>query len=446
MKTYIVSDKNIRKSVLTENFFQKIPNSNFKIIKPDDYILNPNIIDGDNVFIINLCSSYDYLTAGYYVSLIAEARGHKVIPNIIHIQDLKSKKILHKIVKWIIETIKDLNSISNEYYDYLDISLNEYIIYNVYSKYKFILREIKNQNKDFKKNSELAILYNPNGKNLPSMPETINKFKDFGKNVMGFNVDIIYPNDIKKIPKYDALFIRDYTHLNNYTYIFSRISEILGLVVIDDPNSILKCMNKVFFTELSFKNDISIPKTYIINRINYLDIVDKLEYPCVIKKPDSSFSRGVFKVNNKDEFIKKVKSLFKNDFLLLVQEFIYTQFDWRIGILDKKPLFACKYFMAKDHWQIYNWSIKSKNKIEYKEGGTETLSIKDVPEEVVNMAIKSASLIGDGLYGVDIKYKDGKVYVMEVNENPNIDVGYEDKVVGDFLYESIFNYFSNRIK
>ena len=42
--------------------------------------------------------------------------------------------------------------------------------------------------------------------------------------------------------------------------------------------------------------------------------------------------------------------------LVLAQEFLYTPFDWRIGVLAGEPLYACKYFMARKHWQIYDHS------------------------------------------------------------------------------------------
>ena len=37
---------------------------------------------GKRVQVINLCRSYKYLGHGYYCSLLAEARGHKVIPSV----------------------------------------------------------------------------------------------------------------------------------------------------------------------------------------------------------------------------------------------------------------------------------------------------------------------------------------------------------------------------
>lgn len=50
-----------------------------------------------NAKVYNLCKSYRYQSAGYYVSLLASARGHKPLPNVLTIQDLKSQSIV-KIV------------------------------------------------------------------------------------------------------------------------------------------------------------------------------------------------------------------------------------------------------------------------------------------------------------------------------------------------------------
>jgi glutathione synthase/RimK-type ligase-like ATP-grasp enzyme len=128
--------------------------------------------------------------------------------------------------------------------------------------------------------------------------------------------------------------------------------------------------------------------------------------------------------------------------LVIGQEFLYTSFDWRIGVLDRAPLFACKYHMAGNHWQIVNCSRKGSSRY----GKAEAFSLEDVPEAVVDAAVKAASLIGDGLYGVDVKEADGKAYVIEINDNPNIDSGVEDKVLGNNLYNRIMEVFLTRIQ
>jgi glutathione synthase/RimK-type ligase-like ATP-grasp enzyme len=167
-----------------------------------------------------------------------------------------------------------------------------------------------------------------------------------------------------------------------------------------------------------------------------------LTYPLVLKQPDSAFSMGVEKVNNADELEMALQRLFGISDLIIAQEFMPSEFDWRIGVLDQMPLFACKYYMANNHWQVYNWKSESK----FKEGNSDTLAIDDVPEAVVKTAVKAASLIGDGLYGIDLKMVNGEVYVIEINDNPNIDADIEDLVLKDVLYEKIARSLFNRIE
>jgi len=164
--------------------------------------------------------------------------------------------------------------------------------------------------------------------------------------------------------------------------------------------------------------------------------------PVILKQPDSSFSKGVIKVKSSNELEESLNTMFKESDLVIGQEFMVSQFDWRIGVLDQKPLFACKYYMAKGHWQIYNWNSDPKNM----EGNSETLPLDQVPDKVITTALKASRLMGDGLYGVDLKEIDGEVFVIEVNDNPNIDNGIEDKILGEDLYKKIINSFIKRIE
>jgi glutathione synthase/RimK-type ligase-like ATP-grasp enzyme len=74
------------------------------------------------------------------------------------------------------------------------------------------------------------------------------------------------------------------------------------------------------------------------------------------------------------------------------------------------------------------------------------MDIFATPPRIVCTAVEAARLIGDGLYGVDLKQLGKRCLVMEVNENPNIDAGYEDAVLKDELYQRIMRYFLARIE
>ena len=68
-----------------------------------DYLREPVGGDDERTHVINLCRSYKYLGTGYYVSLLAEARGHKVLPSVRTINDLRRRSLYGL-------DIEDLNS------------------------------------------------------------------------------------------------------------------------------------------------------------------------------------------------------------------------------------------------------------------------------------------------------------------------------------------------
>jgi glutathione synthase/RimK-type ligase-like ATP-grasp enzyme len=262
-------------------------------------------------------------------------------------------------------------------------------------------------------------------------------------NKIGFYVDFITKEDYESLGEYDALFIRETTSVNDHTYQFARRAYAEGLVVIDDPWSILRCSNKIYLDERMKQNRIDTPKTEVLIKSSFKKSqLGKFRYPLVLKQPDSAFSLGVTKVNDPEEMTVSLDKLFKKSELIIAQEFLPSPFDWRIGILDQSPLFACKYYMAKNHWQIMNWD----NSTEDVYGDTEGIPINKVPENVLKVALKAAGLVGEGLYGVDLKEINGKVYLVEVNDNPNIDAGIEDALLGEELYLRIIRSLYNRIE
>jgi glutathione synthase/RimK-type ligase-like ATP-grasp enzyme len=178
-----------------------------------------------------------------------------------------------------------------------------------------------------------------------------------------------------------------------------------------------------------------------LRRGDNIDIEQQLGLPVVLKVPDGSFSRGVYKANSVAEFNDITARLFRESDLILAQEYLYTEFDWRIGILNNEVLFACHYLMSPKHWQIVRHGDNGKAV----EGAYRSIPLDEVPEAILAAAKKSAQLIGDGLYGVDLKEIDGRVYVIEVNDNPNIETDVEDKIPGMALYSTIIKEMIRRI-
>jgi glutathione synthase/RimK-type ligase-like ATP-grasp enzyme len=138
-----------------------------------------------------------------------------------------------------------------------------------------------------------------------------------------------------------------------------------------------------------------------------------------------------------------VESMFEKSELIIAQNFLSTTYDWRVGIIDRQPLYVCKYYMAKKHWQIIRRDSRG---LKTADGESETLAVEEAPPAVVRVALRAANLIGDGFYGVDVKQVDGKLYVIEVNDNPSIDAGVEDAVLKDELYATIMRVILRRIE
>ncbi|KTD23324.1 RimK family protein [Legionella londiniensis] len=456
------------------------------IVSANDYLSDETYHQSRSLRIINLCRSYNYQTIGYYVSLLAQARDHKAIPTVLSIQDVLSlslsKQISQEINDEIQRSLQDIKG--NEFIFSLYFGQNiakrhallakklhglfplPLLRFTLEKKKQWSIKEvavlsvadIPAQHEEFMHQAaetyfskkrfhlwrkkqrfhDLAILIDESEPTPPSNKKALDFFVAAGED-LGLNVDFIDKNESKSIAEYDALFIRATTAVDHFTYRFARRAAQENLVVIDDPQSIVKCTNKVYLAELMQSHQILTPSTQFISK--YDEKLPECEFPCVLKKPDSAFSQGVIKLSDARELQKSLAQFFKTSDLVLLQPFIPTEFDWRIGILDNKALYACRYYMAKGHWQIYNW--KSSQELE---GACEAVPLHEVPEGILKTALKVTRLIGDGFYGVDLKSQGDKHYVIEVNDNPSIDHGNEDQILGESLYHQIMNVFLQRIR
>src|SRR5690606_404296 len=81
----------------------------------------------------------------------------------------------------------------------------------------------------------------------------------------------------------------------------------------------------------------------------------------------------------------------------------------------------------------------------FSEGRFRTMPVEEAPANVVQTALKAANLIGDGLYGVDLKQHAKGVFVIAVNDNPNLEAGVEDAWLMDVLNRAILAEFARRI-
>ncbi len=460
-----------------------------QVISARDYLREIHYSGKRGAKVFNLCRSYRYQSTGYYVSLLASARGHRPLPSINTIQDLKSQSMLRLVSDDLVELIqKSMSPIKSK-----EFVLSIYFGRNLARRYEHLSRqlfnlfpapllrarfvrhrrwqltrlapiaakEIPEAHHDFvveaasayfarrqrskRRRSgpryDLAILHNPDEVTPPSNARALKRFARAAADV-GFAVEFITRDDYGRLAEFDALFIRETTNVNHYTFRFAQRAAAEGLVVVDDPDSILRCTNKVYLAELLARHRVRAPRTTVVARENLSPLMRTIELPCILKQPDSAFSAGVIKVNDGQSFLRAAKRMLDRSDLIIAQEFLPTEFDWRVGVFNKKPIYVCRYYMAGSHWQIVRRDEDGRTH----EGKAETLSVDEVPPHVLRSALRTANLIGDGLYGVDLKQIGRKIYVIEVNDNPNIDAGVEDAVLHRELYETIMQVLMQRVE
>jgi len=460
------------------------------VIPARQYLTDPRYFDYRAAKVFNLCRSYRYQSAGYYVSLLAAARGHRPLPSLSTIQDLRSPPVTRLLSEDLEDLLRrELKGVEGAQFS-LDVLFGRSpdarfarLAWRLYSLFEapllraefafkggewqmrsiralgasdlsadrqaFVLEAAQAYFSGKRRRArrrpqaryDLAILHDPDEAMPPSDKRAMARFEAAAE-ALDLGVEFITREDAGRLAEFDGLFIRETTSVNHHTYRMARRAQAEGLVVIDDPDSILKCTNKVYLAELLNRHKVPSPKTMIVHAGNVDEIVPTLGLPVVLKLPDSSFSAGVTKVDHQEAVRERVRALLAQSELIVAQEFLPTDYDWRVGIIDRRPIYVSKYFMARRHWQI----IRRDADGGIAEGTAETLAVADAPAEVVQTALRAANLIGRGLYGVDLKQVGNRVYVIEINDNPSIDSGYEDAVRKGDLYRDIMGVMLARIE
>jgi glutathione synthase/RimK-type ligase-like ATP-grasp enzyme/gamma-glutamyl:cysteine ligase YbdK (ATP-grasp superfamily) len=503
-------------------------------VTADQYLEGSGALSEPGMTVVNLCRSYRYRTKGYYVSLLADARGQQVVPSVETIEGLADPFGLFRVLQESgVATVGAVGSRARRralpptiapedddataprehhtasllrvtegnglgYRAAGDAETTEALAYfgrctdrrfstaalAVYREWpvpvlrlhfvceegdwkvtdvdavplhslskeerapliamlgdeKFVLRRGSPSPREGKRAS-IAVLVDETDHFSPSSPETIDRLERVASR-MNVYVHRIGLDDITRLGEYDALFIRAITGVREPAFQWALRAEALDMPVIDDSQSIIRCSNKVFLEELLRREGIPTPRTLVVTAKTPWAQLRELGSPLVIKLPDGSFSAAVHKISSQAEYRDLSADMFRRSPLIIAQEYLPTEFDWRITVLDGKLLFAARYYMARGHWQIR--SEDGSGGARY--GRVQATPRDEAPREVVELGLRAAALIGTGLYGVDIKETPAGPVVIEINDNPNLDVGYDDAADGNVIYEDIVAFFLRQIE
>ena len=465
-----------------------------KVMTTRDYLSRPQLFGNSKPNIINLARSYGYQGGGYYSSLLAEARGHRVIPSVEVIAELSRKTLYDRALPELQEALNHclakagdvlpagpmkllicfgqsqipaLSPFARLLFDWFRVPILRVTGVNnarrqidriagvgvnalAGDERAFFLEAVTQHTRGIWRDAKarvpakytLAVLIDPDAELGPSTQASLKHFARIAQR-MSIEVEPIHKGDLDRLAEYDALFIRATTKIDNFTYRFARRAQQEGMPVIDDPQSMIRCTNKVYLAERLSAAGVPTPKTVVVQGLKDAEALsDQLGWPVVLKIPDGAFSRGVFKCDDADALKSRLKSLLDESDLLIAQQFLPTAFDWRIGVLDGEALFACQYHMVKHHWQI----VRHEAGKAPDEGRFTTVPLTDAPLGVVETAVKAARLMGDSLYGVDLKQTPDGVFVIEVNDNPDLNHGIEDAMEKDVVWEKLARWYWDRLE
>ncbi len=464
-----------------------------KVMTTRDYLSRPQLFGDTKPKIVNLSRSYAYQGTGYYCSLLAEARGHRIVPSVETVIELSRKALYKKALPELEDTLgrcldkadgdpAERTSLMVCFGQTRDPAFTAFarLLFDWYRAPILRVRLAGESGRQIRaisldplsalKGDEravflsaleaytrrawraartrvpakyaLAVLHDPREELAPT---TVASLKHFARIAARMRVEVapIGRRDLDRLAEFDALFIRETTAIDNHTYRFARRAQQEGMPVIDDPQSMIRCTNKVYLAERLAASHLPTPKTLIVQSLRQADgLAGILGWPVVLKIPDGSFSRGVFKAETPEDLRTRLRSLLDESDLVIAQEYVPTAFDWRIGVLGGEPLYACQYLMAKKHWQI----VRHEPGKAPAEGGFRSVPVAQAPNEVIDIAVRAAGLIGDGLYGVDLKQAETGIKVIEINDNPDLNHGVEDAAEKDVLWERLAGWFVTRLE
>ena len=165
-------------------------------------------------------------------------------------------------------------------------------------------------------------------------------------------------------------------------------------------------------------NKIPYPSTYYIETINTLDHLDAIEkvcgFPLIMKDSKGFGGNGLTFIDSKGKLIDTIQQRNGNK-RYLFQKFIPNDYDWGILVADNKVLSAEKSFPQKGEFRNNACA-----------GASEVfVNIKDVPEDVKDIALQATRILGLQWSRADILIDriSGLPYLLEVNRFPGTTSG-----------------------
>ncbi|MBQ8848061.1 MAG: D-alanine--D-alanine ligase [Candidatus Gastranaerophilales bacterium] len=184
------------------------------------------------------------------------------------------------------------------------------------------------------------------------------------------------------------------------------------------------CMDKIMTKRVLSTQNIPLIKSVNVNKENYKEKVQELNYPIIIKPANEGSSIGMTKVNSIEELDNAMEVALKCDNEILIEEYLQGE-SATVGVLEridengKEEIFATPIlgFRTKTDW--YDYEAK------YTKGLTEFILPADfsdsLTKEIQELAIKAHKACAcKGVSRVDFLVYNNIPYILEVNTNPGM--------------------------
>lgn len=241
--------------------------------------------------------------------------------------------------------------------------------------------------------------------------------------------------------KNNLFFVR--TNLKYYTraYKSMMILEKRGFIICNPLRVHSLCNHKYESMELLKSHGLPVPKQTLITKTVYDDTdLNKLidlaggKFPLIVKVTNGSKGVCVNKVGDETELIKVLEDYFYLDLdvQLLLQEMIESDGDYRIHVV--RSIRDCKIIAAMHRKSTNKKDVRNN----YSAGG-EVSDLKNIPEEMVNLALKAVEKIEGNWIGVDIIGNKGNYKILELNSSSGV-MGI-NKATGKNIAQLVVDYF-----
>src|SRR6056300_142237 len=187
--------------------------------------------------------------------------------------------------------------------------------------------------------------------------------------------------------------------------------QTLGFFLVNDLEAMLVCDNKMSNIIALERNNISVPRTSIVNNVKSIEQAHNNiggKFPVIIKTLKGTQGVGVSKVNDMASLVSVCQSLWKFDADLLIQEYFDLKSAIRTLVVNNRIIGSAERIKVNDKEFRNNVHLGA---------DTRPYQLSKIEKELV---INAARSVGASYCGVD-HCKVGKdFYVLEVNGSPGI--------------------------